>query len=361
MGSIDTPTTWVPYMNNQDCSQQICNLYCPQWCNNVVLPSPPPPLGFSDDDAGGATLSPLVITIIGVFGSACLLISYYVIISRLCVVNNDSSDSLRRRGFQNQETPDMNMDEDDFNMEDDPLNLGPWHVPSKGLDEGIINSIRVCKYKKGDGLVSGTDCPVCLGEFQEDEKLRLLPKCSHAFHVYCIDTWLTSHSNCPLCRANVSCVNVLSHNLLPPPPPPPPPPPQPEVFVSRSDLGGRDAIIEIREEEGEREVRRSVSMGNLCQTRVSIADVLFFNQQDEIELEEIQIVDGVGSSKQVLKSELCRHRHDVGSSKHLLNDDNVYSNCDDHVSLDMMKRSYSSGRYLLRWKGKTLTVSSLPN
>ena len=56
------------------------------------------------------------------------------------------------------------------------------------------------------GLVEGTDCSVCLSEFQEDESVRLLPKCGHAFHIQCIDTWLRSHSNCPLCRANVICV-----------------------------------------------------------------------------------------------------------------------------------------------------------
>ncbi|CAA0827150.1 RING-H2 finger protein ATL52 [Striga hermonthica] len=43
-----------------------------------------------------------------------------------------------------------------------------------------------------------------LVEFEENEALRLLPKCSHAFHLPCIDTWLKSHSNCPLCRANVA-------------------------------------------------------------------------------------------------------------------------------------------------------------
>ncbi|KAI3693778.1 hypothetical protein L1987_76730 [Smallanthus sonchifolius] len=157
MGSIDSPTTWVSYVNNQDCSQNICSLYCPQWCNYATLLSPPTHV----DDSGGATLSPLVITTIGVFGSVCLLISYYVIISRLCIVDNDLSESFRQRGVQNQETLDLEMDEDDFNMEDDPFNLGPWHADidkGKGLDEVIINSIRVCKYKKGGSLISGSDC-----------------------------------------------------------------------------------------------------------------------------------------------------------------------------------------------------------
>ncbi|THU48847.1 hypothetical protein C4D60_Mb06t03300 [Musa balbisiana] len=39
--------------------------------------------------------------------------------------------------------------------------------------------------------------------FEADDKLRLLPKCSHAFHVQCIDTWLLSHSTCPLCRRSL--------------------------------------------------------------------------------------------------------------------------------------------------------------
>ncbi|KAL0342949.1 UNVERIFIED_CONTAM: RING-H2 finger protein ATL52 [Sesamum angustifolium] len=60
------------------------------------------------------------------------------------------------------------------------------------------------KYRKDEGLTEETDCSVCLSEFQEDESIRLLPKCSHAFHGPCIDTWLRSHKNCPVCRAPVS-------------------------------------------------------------------------------------------------------------------------------------------------------------
>jgi len=52
-------------------------------------------------------------------------------------------------------------------------------------------------------LVKESECLVCLGEFEQEESLRLLPKCSHAFHVPCIDTWLRSHKTCPLCRAPI--------------------------------------------------------------------------------------------------------------------------------------------------------------
>ena len=48
-----------------------------------------------------------------------------------------------------------------------------------------------------------TKCSICLFQFEEDESLKLLPNCNHAFHVTCIDTWLRSHKNCPLCCAPV--------------------------------------------------------------------------------------------------------------------------------------------------------------
>ncbi|TYJ09211.1 hypothetical protein E1A91_A11G125300v1 [Gossypium mustelinum] len=44
---------------------------------------------------------------------------------------------------------------------------------------------------------------VCLSEFENDEKARVLPNCNHSFHVDCIDMWFYTHSNCPLCRAPV--------------------------------------------------------------------------------------------------------------------------------------------------------------
>ncbi|CAA2957117.1 RING-H2 finger ATL52-like [Olea europaea subsp. europaea] len=189
MGSVGNQNLWPPYDSSKGCSQGICSMYCPQWC---YLNFPPPPV----DDDSGTPFSPLVIAIIGILAIAFLLVSYYTIVKRYCRRRNDPNTSIE---------PEENLD---------GTTRDQWAVASTGLDEALIKTITVCKYKKGDGLIEGTECAVCLSEFQENESLRLLPKCIHAFHLPCIDTWLKSHSNCPLCRVDV---NITSP--LPPPAP----------------------------------------------------------------------------------------------------------------------------------------------
>ena len=49
------------------------------------------------------------------------------------------------------------------------------------------------------------ECVICLSGFEEGEVGRSLPKCGHVFHVECIDMWLSSHCNCPICRAPIVC------------------------------------------------------------------------------------------------------------------------------------------------------------
>ncbi|WOG87673.1 hypothetical protein DCAR_0206904 [Daucus carota subsp. sativus] len=45
------------------------------------------------------------------------------------------------------------------------------------------------------------DCAICLGEFEEGEKVKMIPCCKHVFHPGCIDTWLSGNVTCPLCRS----------------------------------------------------------------------------------------------------------------------------------------------------------------
>ncbi|XP_044463056.1 putative RING-H2 finger protein ATL49 [Mangifera indica] len=78
-----------------------------------------------------------------------------------------------------------------------------FHLHDGGVDQSFIDTLPVFYYKAIIGLKDPFDCAVCLCEFEPEDKLRLLPKCSHAFHMECIDTWLLSHSTCPLCRASL--------------------------------------------------------------------------------------------------------------------------------------------------------------
>ncbi|KAG6793520.1 hypothetical protein POTOM_002731 [Populus tomentosa] len=78
-----------------------------------------------------------------------------------------------------------------------------FHLHDSGLDQAFIDALPVFQFKEIVGPKEPFDCPVCLCEFSEKDKLRLLPMCSHAFHINCIDTWLLSNSTCPLCRGTL--------------------------------------------------------------------------------------------------------------------------------------------------------------
>mmetsp|Transcript_15624 Transcript_15624/g.31975 ORF Transcript_15624/g.31975 Transcript_15624/m.31975 type:complete len:1001 (+) Transcript_15624:190-3192(+) len=49
-----------------------------------------------------------------------------------------------------------------------------------------------------------TTCSICIDEFEEGEKIRLLPLCGHGFHTECILPWLKDRQGCcPLCKIAV--------------------------------------------------------------------------------------------------------------------------------------------------------------
>ncbi|CAN6214558.1 unnamed protein product [Urochloa humidicola] len=84
----------------------------------------------------------------------------------------------------------------------------------RGLDPAVVASFPTMKYAEAKELRVGVagakgvhaaalECAVCLSEFADDEELRLLPPCSHAFHPDCIGEWLAGHVTCPVCRCNL--------------------------------------------------------------------------------------------------------------------------------------------------------------
>ncbi|KAF2606692.1 hypothetical protein F2Q68_00043385 [Brassica cretica] len=73
--------------------------------------------------------------------------------------------------------------------------------PNKGIKKKALKMFPVVSYSPGMNLPGiGEECVICLSDFVSGEKLRLLPKCNHGFHVCCIDKWLQQHLTCPSCR-----------------------------------------------------------------------------------------------------------------------------------------------------------------
>ncbi|CAH8355632.1 unnamed protein product [Eruca vesicaria subsp. sativa] len=89
---------------------------------------------------------------------------------------------------------------------------------ARSLDPSIIETFPTFVYsevktqKIGNGAL---ECAICLNEFEDDEMLRLLPKCDHVFHPNCIDAWLQGHVTCPVCRNNLADQQQIAEPVQP--------------------------------------------------------------------------------------------------------------------------------------------------
>lgn len=109
----------------------------------------------------------------------------------------------------------------------DPMITSPASTPARlantGLKKKALKAFLTVNYRE-EMKLPGLDreCVICLSEFVSEERVKILPKCNHGFHVRCIDKWLSSHSSCPTCRHSLieTCQKILSggacSNITPP-------------------------------------------------------------------------------------------------------------------------------------------------
>lgn len=82
------------------------------------------------------------------------------------------------------------------------------NTESCGLEAIVIDKLPICLHH--GSVDEEVQCSVCLSAFQDQEKVKILPGCNHAYHPDCIDKWLHTHSSCPLCRSSLRTDSTVS-------------------------------------------------------------------------------------------------------------------------------------------------------
>ncbi|CAL9042911.1 unnamed protein product [Musa banksii] len=168
-------------------------------------PSPRVP---GDGGSNPGWISPPLIAMVAVVGTAFLIVLYARILSRyLRLIRRRWRRWRRRRRFLQSMAATSDLDSlPPFNGGGSFGSSLDFFLSPYGLDDAAIKAIPVSLFsrtKAKQQAATNRECAVCLLEFEDDDTLRTLPLCAHAFHMDCIDVWLRSHPTCPLCRAAV--------------------------------------------------------------------------------------------------------------------------------------------------------------
>lgn len=84
-------------------------------------------------------------------------------------------------------------------IEPEPSNL--VRLATVGVRRKALRALPIIIYSPDQKLNgSGSECAICISDLVIGERVRVLPKCGHGFHVRCIDRWLMARPSCPTCR-----------------------------------------------------------------------------------------------------------------------------------------------------------------
>lgn len=187
-------------------SPSISPLRSPSLTYNIHYQNQPP---NPPNSSTTTKISPAVLLVIVILAVLLFISGLLHLLVRLLVKQRSSSSSSSISESNSNRFPAMS-ESSAFQRQLQQL----FHLHDSGLDQAFIDALPVFLYEEIVGLKEPFDCAVCLCEFSQLDKLRLLPTCSHAFHIDCIDTWLLSNSTCPLCRGTLFSSGLAIENTV---------------------------------------------------------------------------------------------------------------------------------------------------
>ena len=108
---------------------------------------------------------------------------------------------------------DNPMSTKDDNELDNTERVEPTMQRNEGMTEQRPEEFRIGNTSGPNAITSVctpehttscTMCSICIDDFEDGEKIRILPKCRHGFHLECIKPWLIERQGCcPLCKTPV--------------------------------------------------------------------------------------------------------------------------------------------------------------
>ncbi|XP_026452246.1 RING-H2 finger protein ATL33-like [Papaver somniferum] len=133
------------------------------------LQQPPPP-----PEMPRTNLSPFYYGLVVIGSTAIILAIHNIFVVGWCI---------SRRGRQPRQIPI-----------DLPLPVITSQIFNRDSSSLLISTFKNKKEGKDD------ECVICLSSYEDGQDVRQLSRCKHSFHASCIDMWLFSHSDFPICR-----------------------------------------------------------------------------------------------------------------------------------------------------------------
>ena len=85
----------------------------------------------------------------------------------------------------------------------DPSSNNQSKEPLLNEETDALNQSSLSSSSRRNSFIKYKECTICLIEFKDGDKVKIIPGCDHLFHKLCLDNWLLHNFKCPNCNLQI--------------------------------------------------------------------------------------------------------------------------------------------------------------